>query len=360
MKFFEKAEKRTRIKSKGFFFVRTTLQYLCACEGCVYFKEKYEDVELVVLNSHLSLINQIKRIIDDNMWDNVVYERIYRFTNKNKLLVVIGEILQLISIKLLLVRYLFKIKQDDFVFIGNLNEVCLQWLLEKSISKNKIILDDGLATLGIVESIRNNGYILRCEVGMLPFIYSILFYKNKIDVKSYVFFTFLNGIDCSPAKYIYNNLSWMKETFKRDNYENKKIVLFVGQPLVRLGIISTNDYVQVINSIKNYYENNEYEFQYCFHKSEDLSVLPEGLNLKNYEYSIEVELLKSFFLPEIIISFSSTAIVTIKLLFGEQIQVICIKPTFNVNNNGMDLVYRYLEKNINMGISFKESSDYDG
>ena len=342
----------------GYFFVNSPLQYLCALEASYVFGEELDKVKLIVLNTSNPSLRQLKSIIDKNIWNDIILE--IRLAGDHKINIIrgINKLLRVFSNKFIVMKYLYEIKKEDYIFIGNLNDDIYAFLLEKAKCSHKVVLDDGFATLSYIKNNLKLGTVSYNPIKAVQLVQKILMPPKKIKLESLVFFSMYNKIDFQSARCNYNDFKYVREAFGMSCYEKDQLVLFIGQPLVAVNAISEKFYTKIVNSIQLYYENQGFEFEYCAHRGEDISILPVKWNIKIYNYPIEVELLKRRILPDTVISISSSALISIKIIFEERIKVVAVNPFSETSSNYLDDIYEYIQKEAGPTLVVRECGFY--
>ena len=325
---------------KGYFFVLTPLQYLCALEAKHYYKNYFSAVELVVLNTQQHTLIQFYKLIDPKIWRGVIYVKGYDEGCNKKYL---KSVINIIFKKSLLNIYIQKIKFNDFIFIGNRYDTYLWWLLGKVKSENKIILDDGLSTIINPDIIYSKKNRTKANNNFRGIIEQKYFPTNNVEIDNVIFFSLFNKIGFRNSKYVVNNLDFVKKYFRKSSYAKDDLVLFIGQPLVLHNIYSLNAYIEVVNNIKLFYENKGLRFQYCLHRSENPEQYPHHWQIVNFSQPIELQLLNQLALPETVVSFYSTALLTINILFTGLIKIVAVKPSFDITDSVIPIVYNYFK-----------------
>jgi TM2 domain-containing membrane protein YozV len=193
-----------------------------------------------------------------------------------------------------LLKFLFK-KIDNFI-IGHLEDNRMLFL-SKTLSYNKIILiDDGIS------SIKNHKDYFSKN------------YNNIRYPKELHFFSIFN---------LERNKFTLKNSFEFISDSEKRIsndVFFIGQPME--SVLGEKKYYRILENIKLINPN----ITYIAHRRDSdikLAFISEKLEFKVLRLTdiVELYLIKSSFIPKKIISFYSTSLITLKLLFKEKITV---------------------------------------
>lgn len=327
----------------GYFFVITPLQYLCALEAKHHFCGELKYNNLIIFTVFLPALSQLSNIVHTCDWDAIDY--LPKTTKRNKYFDFIADYYKH---KLLLNSIINKIGNDDFVFIGNVGDLWLYWLLANLKCRNKIIIDDGMATINHIEGGKiqfRRGKRLRNIIEE-----RLLNLPKSLNTSSISYFSLFSKLDFYQVNYIRNNFSYVRLTYGRHFYQKTREAFFVGQHLVDLGVINLNAYIDIVNTIKKYYQEKGYTFQYCKHRTENASQLPADWNVHTFDYPIEVQMLRQSSLPCIIVGFYSSALLNLKLLFPKQMDIVSVRlPDHIIDKRylyGIKNAYEYYAKEI--------------
>ncbi len=214
-------------------------------------------------------------------------------------------------------RYIFF--KIDFVFIGNVESGFLK-RVKKQFSKPQIIyLDDGTKTL----TLRGESVI------------------NEMTLFS---------IFDMPYKSIYlNTYTVLKRKVKKKSYVLQEAqILFLGQKLTELNILSKSKYVNIIKGFAK--ENFRKSITYVTHRGEDLTKLDEirqivNVDVVELDYPVELYAFYNKQVPFRAVSFYSTALYTMKIIYGIEAESIRIKVLDPVIQQNIDAVYSYFYEN---------------
>lgn len=181
---------------------------------------------------------------------------------------------------------------SDKVFLGNYESRFLSYLT-KTIPKSKIILlDDGAKSINIQS---------RFRVG------------SNFDLFS------MFPLEALEGQKIDNNVfTYLKGKMDRVRREDR-VVFFLGAPLVNIGAMSKGDYLNKVKEIIRI--NNVDNLLYVSHRSESVDILEEistfkGVTVKSFDYPIELYGLYNGSVPSRVVSFYSTALVSMSLIYS--------------------------------------------
>ena len=202
----------------------------------------------------------------------------------------------------------FFIKAENFIF-GNLLDNHMMVLSKLINYKNIILVDDGIATINNYKNYRLNNNI-----------------KNKYPERIIFFSIFDLGCNEFVVK---NNFEFI---FKSEKIISEK-VYFIGQPMEN--ILGEIEYYRVLSTVKKLNPNMIYIAHRRDSNKKLLYIGDMGITVLKMTEIIELYLIKSSTLPKKVISFYSTALITLKLLFKDEI---IIKGIFNNDLISNDLI----------------------
>lgn len=193
--------------------------------------------------------------------------------------------------------FFFLSKTENFIF-GNLLDNHMMFLSKLISYKNIILVDDGISTI-------NNYKYYKSKDNN----------TNKYPVKLLFFSIFDLGSNESVVK---NNFEFI--------FKSKKIisedVYFIGQPMEN--ILGEIEYYKILSTVNMLNPNMIYIAHRRDSNKKLLHISNMGIRVLRITEIIELYLIKSSTLPRKVISFYSTALITLKLLFKDKIMVNCI------------------------------------
>lgn len=324
--------------------VITPLQLINATEylsGCGAVSSK-----LIVLNNSARWSKGFleKRYILDK-WSEVILfnQKGSQFTKpKSRVLKKTLEFIEDFRFKRFWIRILNEVERCDFFIIGNSRD---QWMRHAANSleyKYLIECDDGVRVLiedfspGILWSIKRKIFRFNCRA-------------PEIDI----LFTAFRVEEYNKARIVTNDYDHIRGLLKQIEEKKSNEVWFIGQPLVEIGLMNIEKYTLLISSILNGY-SREIKFRYASHPVEDLKKverLCELLSMNKHvsSGSLEVDMLSEAQTPRGLILLYSSAGVTIKKIFGENVNVTAYQPnldlfTKKMNGKTYNDVYSGLKK----------------
>ena len=136
-----------------------------------------------------------------------------------------------------------------------------------------------------------------------------------------------------------NNFDYLnlKQKLNSVKLQESDDVFFIGQPLSELNILSEQKYLGVIESMSK--KNRIIYFPHRRESKEKIRQL--SVSVHHSDVPLELELLNIGKRPKLIVGFYSTALYSLKLLYG--INSCCIKVA--TGNKDIDDIYYFFEKN---------------
>jgi len=297
---------------KSLLFVESPLQLLNANEAISEFNLKNYEV-VVRLSNKKENDTQIKYLIKYLNIQNIKYASI-RVDDKG-----ITD-----YIKLLMYKYKYLIKKVEKVFIGNYDSGFFKLIMKQFTKEQIILLDDGSKTLAIQKQFSESNF--------------------------YNLFTMYN-VETMNNQLIYNN-RYNKITTNLKNLKfNYDEILFLGMQLSEIGIITEKEYIRLVVEIANIYKN--YTIIYVTHRGESESKLEKikeikNISIQNYSYPIELLGIFESSIPNKVISFYSTAVLTMKYIYNIDAECFSFDYRNSKYTDLIDEVYNYYRTEINV------------
>jgi len=300
---------------------------------------------LIILCDYKPSLLQFKQIIDADYWDEIFY--IWDSFSEKAENSIINCLLSF-SRKKRLDKIIKQIKSSDFVVWGNLSSNWCHYFLKKNISDNPVsILDDGFATINLMNKINNGDSLLHHHGLINKSEHFCLNPPKKIKLNDLCFFSVFDISKSVNIKIEKNNYDYWKLKIKSQLSIVKKMY-FVGQPLVFLKILSKEQYSNILNQIFFYYSQKGYKCYYLPHRSCVLDYLDPNWEIIQYEMPLEYILInKSEDFPQIFATFYSTAVYNLSRLFDQNDISF---HYWNINNHELfnkysNNIFAYLESN---------------
>ncbi len=317
-------------EKKNLFIVNSPLQLLNAIEAVYKFNLK-NLLLVAIYNRSENNKNQMENKIKEFSFDEVV-----RFTPKkgSKYIGYIRLINQL------------KEYQYDNVFTGELEDPSFR-VLVANIKKEKLfLLDEGTSTIVDYETKIKKNKFNKLEYKLIRYLFAGFNLKLKDTIN---FFTYYDFEPLDGGDVIRNRLEYMRKDFKQNSVDYSDTLFFLGKPLFIFS--DKNEFDIVLQNVLQKYKSKK--IVYFPHKDESDTIKNIKKICKDIEFleinqPIEEYFLKNGIYPKHIISCSSTALITTKILFDEcSVEYIKIKnPNTNLDYmKNSDIIYNYFEKN---------------
>jgi len=317
------------MSEKNIFILLTPHSYLNAYELQYKFRLPKESLYIYFLTEHRESIRQIEKIIDQSTWGRIrfLFGQKGRKIGKSKISEILFTLRNFAYIFCLSIR-IAKVRR---LVIGNILNPWMRFLVSHSHAEEIIILDDGNATIPILQENRNIEEQFRIppqlkarKNRLLSWLQNSPVMNNKL-----IFFTVFNAWDDNhTVKKISNDFGYLKQFV--GSFKTTAEVLFIGSPLVNFGLISKEVFQQLVEYLKIFFDGQE--LVYVRHRTE-----PEEFsgNLKcvSFDRPIELYLLENKIIPAIVASFFSTAGINLHKIFGNQLHVLNIRIPDNLITN---------------------------
>lgn len=285
---------------KNLFIIGTPLQLINAIEAINYFKLE-NNILVIVYRSLIANKIQIDKIRNLYKWEEVLE---IEYSKHSSLLKYVH-----------LTKYL-KTHTYKYVFFPKLEVV--PKLVIANVKKEKVfLLDDGGLTVTIYEKSIKTDKLNKYDFKELRFLLFGLKVKirDKINLFTYFNLPAINGIEV-----IKNSLLHLKNSVT-DMKKESSVIYFLGQPISKL--IDDAVYRDSIQSIIKKYNK---KIIYIPHRGESVDKIKYLSELDNSMFSIEnigmpVELffLNNEIYPSHVISYYSTALTTLDLIFEDTV-----------------------------------------
>jgi len=219
--------------------------------------------------------------------------------------------------KLLLI---FFSKRINLFIIGHLEDNHMLFASKILKFKKVVLVDDGMSTLKD---------------------YNHYFNPKKIKIKYPKQLVFFSIFEFKNDKYYSrNNLEHILKTKKSISNE----VFFIGQPMENL--LGVSNYYSTLKKIIDLNPS----MIYISHRRDSLQKLKYikdvlGIRVLRLDEIVELFLIKSTSIPKKVISFYSTTLVTLKILFKEQIEVNYVNKNKLLSNDLIDVFENFNIKN---------------
>ena len=219
----------------------------------------------------------------------------------------------------LLKKLIRKLRNPEIIVIGNFFSDPHLFFLNEINNGKIIVLDDGLNSKLIVNSLDKRNYTF------FKNIFIQLFRLNLDFPKRFSIFTIFDlNSNNHNVKIEKNQLNDFKKNIK--NFKKENIILLIGQPFVELKILDEFFYFSIINKINRKFPNLIYipsrkendRNLYKMKKQYGINILRTNINIEHY-------ILNKKIIPKSIIGFTSTALVSLNKLFNQEKVITDIK-----------------------------------
>jgi len=288
------------LNKKNLFILRSPLQIINAIELIGHFKLT-NNIVILIFNSLDNNTQQIEELMAQAKWEKVIR---LESTKKSKLLQY--------------VKLIRKLQKDEYKYLIIGNYGTIQKIMIPNLSKEKVFyIDDGTETIATynnyIKKNKLNKYDFR-ELRFLAFGLKVRI-KDKINLFTYFDLESVNGIEV-----IKNNLLFLKKN-NLSKLERTNDIYFIGQPLDDVQVLEIEDYVNVLEAISRFYNK---KIIYTPHRSESKnlqksidSIDSNLLEVIKPNIPIELYFLKQNIYPRMIVSYFSTALSTLKIIYDE-------------------------------------------
>jgi len=228
------------------------------------------------------------------------------------------------------------------------------------------LLDDGMATINISKEFISNGNLTKRfslfrgqdNVGLkytfISFIYKTFKIYVEKDVNSVNFFTFYSLEETQNQTTVLNKMQWLKQLKKpTSSIKSKEVIYVIGTNVVGAKILSLKEYLKTILLIKEHYPTKK--ICYIPHLREEDSFIDSikehGISIQKNKFTIELDFILNNSIPYHIAGTISTALITLKKIYGDQIKVDYFNFDFSKisskNHQTLVEIYKYQNKFIN-------------
>jgi len=266
-----------------FFIVESPLQLLSALEA-IFLLKPYNYL-LIVRYSEQRNNRQLTKIIQDLDVDT----RYIKFVHFDSQI----NIKNSYKIFKFMLWMVIKKREVKEIYLGDYNSKILTLLRKYVFNKNKIYyLDDGVATLNIQKNFSKDNF--------------------------YHLFTMYNLPPLDKQKITQHHFLYLKNYFKMDTLEKETVVLLLGNKFYEEKLISKEYFFQSLEQLLSFYPDQK--IRYIAHRDEETEKLKYleqyyGFDVVQYDYPIELYGLYEKKIPSEIVSFLSTALLTMKMIY---------------------------------------------
>lgn len=312
---------------KNLFIIGTPLQLINAMEALKHFN--LENNILVIVHRSLDANRvQIDNLISLFKWDNIMNIEYSRSSSMLKYIALVKDLKQ----------YSY-----NYIFISKL-EVVPKIVIPNVIKKKVFLLDDGTLTLPIYEKHIKTNKLNRYDFKELRF----LLFGLKIKIRDKInLFTYFDLEPVHGIEVIKNELTYLKDTYLKNATKDNNVIYFIGQ--ATYGIIGIDSY---IGNLEKIMRKNK-KVIYIPHRAETekalirLSAIEGPLfTIKEIGIPIELYFLQNSIYPTSLISYYSTALTTLGIIYNEcDVKAIQIPYDDETSNNSLRACYEIFDDN---------------
>ncbi|ABB43883.1 hypothetical protein Suden_0604 [Sulfurimonas denitrificans DSM 1251] len=298
---------------KNLFVARSPLQVINAIEAVKHFKLTNNTLVLIY-NRSTANTKQMRFLLSLLEWEEVIHiedgygSKILKYVN--------------------LIKKLRK-ERFNYIFVGELG-VSYKMIIA-NIKKEKVFLmDDGTATIvyynTFIKQDRYNKYNFK-ELRFLLFGLKIKI-RDKINL-----FTYFDLAPVHGNEVIKNNLAYFKRKYLSNAIKENDIVYFIGQPAdIFMDIdVYKKDIEALIKKFNKKIVYIPHRLEVYKQQEAINSIESDLFEVKKLDVPIELYFLQSDVYPMHIVSYYSTALVTLKFLFDMCINEYIIVPKNSIN-----------------------------
>lgn len=284
------------MKKNNFFVAQSPLQLLNCIEAQYKFKTQ-NNILIFIESGHLQTEFQMKRLLKLFKWKDIIY--IHLPTTKIENITFVAEVRKKL-------KYYLSHKIEK-VFIGDFRGFQMLHIANYLSAEEVYLVDDGISTV----SYDNYIQFKSIQKTLSKLKHRAFFYKTKQI--NYNFFTIY---DMKEKRKVFNNYDFIN-TYK-SNSEVKDEIFFIGQPLVKLGIVSKEYYQENLKKIIDLHRNEK--LVYVMHRIEDEAYIKElshqfGFDYRRFDDLLELEMIRAVYLPKTFATFYSSALFSMSQLF---------------------------------------------
>lgn len=234
------------------------------------------------------------------------------------------------------VSLLNTLKKEHFNYVFTRGFSVAAYIIHNLNYNEHILLDDGNATVIISEEFKTKGNLTQrfslfkglnkkgFKYNLISWLYTLFGISVEKEVNTISFFTFYNLPKIKHQTIYNNNMSWLNALKSEGNLKvTNDIIFVVGTDFCGANILTVNDYTDELLKIKNYYQNKK--LVYIPHPREKETFLnhlkDQGFGMRLNTYNIELDFLLANEIPTHIAGTVSTALITLKLIYGDATEV---------------------------------------
>lgn len=310
--------------------VKTPLQLICAMEYIhkeniplknilFIYLEKYRFSNIQIINTFdfYKITNFTQLRFRNSNIANIFGEKV--ILGKNRFLKIPFKLFAL-WFNFFVEKKLYKIINDHHtILFGDPNYKLYRKLSKQLFDKKIVLLDDGLSS----EKINTN-------------------YAKQNTISS---FSFLRNTKASQLNSLsINTFSFLKSRAKPID---ENFIIFIGQPLVEARLITRETLEYLFQKICERYKNHTIVYYPHRWEMDYLSYqFPHNFQtIANTDLPIELSVFSHISSPALILSFYSSALVTLKSILPIEVQFYAIDITASINKSEIDMAYKIIKEN---------------
>lgn len=313
---------------KTLFFISKPLEMLGAIEARKQFKITQSVLVIRVENHERATIDLL--IEKSGNWQEVI------FANAKS------------SYGLSWIRLLKKLQKEPYEYLFARAFPISSYFVHNLKYEKLFLLDDGTATINIVEEFKNQKnltkrFSLFRGKNKSGFIYSFvafIYQKANILVEKPVekgnVYTIYDIESIPNLTIIKNEFQWIQSLKKKQKNEKEDAVFIIGTDVVEVKMLSQKSYITTLKKIAAFYKGKK--IIYIPHGRERANGVLKikndlGFTIRKNKYNVELDFVLNNLFPTHIVGTISTALITLKLIYKEGLQV----DFFNFNEKFLSL-----------------------
>jgi len=282
------------------FIVRSPLQIINSLEAIEYFNLENNILILIYNNTNNNNV-QMDALIAKYEWKEIIQVNIKQKKSKY---------FEYISF----VRKMMK-KEYNYLFFSNLGSIH-KLILANLKRKHAIYIDDGVETITRYNNVFLANTLNQIKFRQLRFLIAGLKIKIPDNID---FFTYFDLAPFRNSKIIKNNLCNFRKKYLSGISKGDDIY-FLGQPLVKTNLVVSETYFDYLNKTLTVFSNHK--IIYIPHRNELISDRLKSYESENFEIRFpnmpfELYLFENRIYPQVVVSFLTTSLFTLRPLFPE-------------------------------------------
>lgn len=304
-------------------FVHSPLAYLCMREYIA--AREIKKAHLYVIATSPRSATMLEQLAKCDCWES---ERILSRGNRKG---VLGRFISALLLAVCALRMRLVLRkvgrQDEIVLCHLANPysrlIASRW---RQISPGTLItvVDDGTTTLVEHEVLRRDSVLStnnapRRARHLYSFLEERLFSSKCVFAEDIRYFSMWDLSDDGLPKVLSpkNDFANIRANFT--SRPRRNAVHFIGQPFVRRGLLSAEEYGEILDGIRDSYTARDLEFFYFPHRNEDTSGYGDRFRMVRLDIPYELHLANSHEWPSVLAGFYSACIASSLAIFGDEL-----------------------------------------